>query len=41
MPNVIVDYDKITIEGVVIQRPARISPSDWLAYWERLQAKAQ
>jgi len=37
MPNVLIDYDKITIEGTVIKRPARIAPSDWLAFWEQLQ----
>jgi hypothetical protein len=34
MPNIIVDANYIIIEGVRIERPSRIAPSHWLAYWE-------
>jgi hypothetical protein len=37
MPNIEVDMDQVTVEGVVIKRPNRIARSDWIAYWERLR----
>ena len=35
MPTIIIDHDKVEIEGVVIQRPDRIAPTQWLDFWER------
>jgi hypothetical protein len=28
--------DHVSIEGQIIKRPARVSRSDWLRYWERV-----
>ena len=33
MPDIIVDRDYVRIEGVIVQRPSRISPSQWLDFW--------
>lgn len=34
MPIIIIDHDKVTIEGVAVPRPVHISPSQWLMFWE-------
>ena len=34
MLNLIIDHDRVTIESTVIMRPARISPMQWLSFWE-------
>jgi hypothetical protein len=34
-PEIIIDRDQVTIEGVVVRRPDSISPSQWLEFWER------
>lgn len=28
-----IDFDKIIIDGMVLTRPSRISPSQWLEFW--------
>jgi hypothetical protein len=37
MPNIIIDRDKVIIEGIVVYRPSRIAPSQWLRFWELVQ----
>jgi hypothetical protein len=34
-PAIIIDHDKVEIEGVTIKRPCHISPSQWLEFWKR------
>ncbi len=36
--KIIIDHDKVEIEGTTILRPSRIAPSQWLAYWELFAA---
>ena len=31
--NITVDHDKVTIEGITIARPIRMSPSQWQDFW--------
>ncbi len=38
-PDITVARDHIIIEHQVVQRPARISPMQWLNFWERLIAR--
>lgn len=33
MPSIIVEMDRVIIEGVEIKRPVRICRSAWLQYW--------
>lgn len=32
-PSIIIDRDSVTIEGVRVPRPARMSPMQWMNYW--------
>jgi hypothetical protein len=36
MPDIIIDHDCVTIEGTVIMRPVRMSPTQWLEFWENV-----
>jgi hypothetical protein len=29
--------DRVVIFGQVVTRPSRMSPSQWMAYWEKLR----
>lgn len=37
MPEVIPARDHVVICGQVVQRPASISPSQWLQFWEEIK----
>ena len=37
MPSLVIDRNYVIVEHVRIARPARISVSTWLSYWERFQ----
>lgn len=37
MPEIYIEMDQVTVESTVIKRPARISRSDWMLYWERVK----
>jgi len=32
---IIIDPDRVMIEGQAVIRPSSISPSEWLEFWER------
>lgn len=33
-PSIVIDKDSVTIEGVRIPRPVRMSRSQWIEWWE-------
>lgn len=37
MLNIDINYNFVIIRGVRVDRPPNISPSDWMAYWERAE----
>ena len=39
MPIITYSIHDVVIEGVRIPRPARIAPSQWLRFWERVLPK--
>lgn len=32
-PRIVIDKDAVTIEGITVPRPIRMSRSQWLVYW--------
>lgn len=34
MVDIEIYHDRVTVEDKTIQRPDRVSPSDWMAFWE-------
>lgn len=34
-PEITLSHDHIVVEGHRIERPERLSPSQWLAFWEK------
>lgn len=34
MPSILIDRNYIIVEGIKIPRPSRMSPDQWLSYWE-------
>ena len=32
--SITVSYDRVEVEGVEIRRPSRVSPIQWLDFWE-------
>jgi hypothetical protein len=39
MVDVKIDPNRVVVEGIAIPRPARIAPSQWLEFWEKLKDK--
>ena len=35
--TIVIDMDQVTIEGMVVPRPANVSRSEWMKFWERVQ----
>jgi hypothetical protein len=37
VPDIEVDLHSVTIEGLTIKRPQRLSVSQWLQFWQKIQ----
>jgi hypothetical protein len=40
-PNITIDHDKVSVEGVLVARPTRIAPMQWLEWWEGLMGQEE
>jgi hypothetical protein len=35
--TIVIDMDQVTINGMVVPRPAGVGRSTWMQFWERVQ----
>ena len=40
-PNIDIRPNYVIIEGIRIERPTRLSPSQWLRFWEEKEAEEE
>ena len=38
LPYILLDYDRVVIEGVVVPRPSGCNVTDWMDFWDAAKA---